>query len=254
MALALWRRPPAPAIAATSPPPRWRRLRRRGGLARLRRPGELTRATLRLALGGGLVAAGWLAASGPAQQHFALWWQAFGARGPAALAPPLTWVTQQHRPASNVAPPVAAAPPAAISIPAGAPLAAGQAVSSPAATPAEPAGSAAPPPAMADTPEAEPASAALPEGQTAATPSAPAAVPVATSRPPSPPVAAPVATPRPPSPPTPAAAAGTHIVARGETLSSIAARYGTSVSALARLNHLDDPDKITEGDRLAIPR
>lgn len=44
-----------------------------------------------------------------------------------------------------------------------------------------------------------------------------------------------------------------HVVAAGETLSSIAARYGTSVRALARLNRLDDPDLIIAGSKLKVP-
>jgi murein DD-endopeptidase MepM/ murein hydrolase activator NlpD len=41
-------------------------------------------------------------------------------------------------------------------------------------------------------------------------------------------------------------------VARGETISGIAARYGTSPAALARLNRLSDPDRIWPGQRLRI--
>lgn len=47
--------------------------------------------------------------------------------------------------------------------------------------------------------------------------------------------------------------AGTHTVRRGETLSAVASRYGTSVSALARMNHLSDPNFIVAGQRLRIP-
>ncbi len=44
-----------------------------------------------------------------------------------------------------------------------------------------------------------------------------------------------------------------HVVQRGETLWRIAQRYGTSVEALRRLNHLKPNDPIRAGDRLAIP-
>ena len=38
----------------------------------------------------------------------------------------------------------------------------------------------------------------------------------------------------------------------GDTLSGIALKYGTTVSALARLNGISDPDKIYAGDRIRI--
>ncbi len=44
-----------------------------------------------------------------------------------------------------------------------------------------------------------------------------------------------------------------HIVKRGETLGSIAARYGTTVEALVEANHLTNPDFIYVGQRLIIP-
>lgn len=47
--------------------------------------------------------------------------------------------------------------------------------------------------------------------------------------------------------------AGTHTVKRGETLSAVASRYGTSVSVLARVNKLNDPNLIIAGQRLRIP-
>ncbi len=49
------------------------------------------------------------------------------------------------------------------------------------------------------------------------------------------------------------AAAGTYTVRRGETLSGIASRHGTSVRVLARANHLSDPNLIVAGQRLRIP-
>lgn len=44
-----------------------------------------------------------------------------------------------------------------------------------------------------------------------------------------------------------------HVVAAGETLSGIAARYGTQSSAIARANGLADRDHIRPGQRLAVP-
>ncbi len=43
-----------------------------------------------------------------------------------------------------------------------------------------------------------------------------------------------------------------HVVAPGETLFAIARRYGTTVEALARLNGLEDPNRIRVGQRLRI--
>lgn len=56
--------------------------------------------------------------------------------------------------------------------------------------------------------------------------------------------------------PAPAAPAATviHTVSWGETLSSIAARYGTSWQALQAANSLRDPDLIFPGQRLVIRR
>lgn len=44
-----------------------------------------------------------------------------------------------------------------------------------------------------------------------------------------------------------------HVVQRGETLSLIAARYGTTVWAIARANSLYNPNYIWAGQRLVIP-
>lgn len=46
----------------------------------------------------------------------------------------------------------------------------------------------------------------------------------------------------------------THTVRPGETLTSIAARYRTTVAAIAARNHLRDPDLIHAGARLEVPR
>lgn len=49
------------------------------------------------------------------------------------------------------------------------------------------------------------------------------------------------------------AAAAPHRVRPGETLSAIAARHGTTVTALARANDLEDPNLIVTGQRLRVP-
>ena len=46
---------------------------------------------------------------------------------------------------------------------------------------------------------------------------------------------------------------GTHIVRRGETLYSLARRYGTTVWTLAMINHLPNPNVIYAGQRLILP-
>ncbi len=48
------------------------------------------------------------------------------------------------------------------------------------------------------------------------------------------------------------AASGSHVVRPGDTLSGIAARYGTSVTQLARANHISNPDLILIGSTLRI--
>lgn len=57
----------------------------------------------------------------------------------------------------------------------------------------------------------------------------------------------------PPRPFTPSAGGGTHVVAPGETLSSIAQAHGVAASAIAELNHLHNPDFIAVGSRLQLP-
>lgn len=48
------------------------------------------------------------------------------------------------------------------------------------------------------------------------------------------------------------AQAGTHVVRSGETLSSIAARYRTTVTALVKANGLTDPNFVVAGQRLRV--
>ena len=49
------------------------------------------------------------------------------------------------------------------------------------------------------------------------------------------------------------ASGGVHVVARGESLAGIAARYGVTVAAMAQVNGLSDPNFIYAGQQLAIP-
>jgi murein DD-endopeptidase MepM/ murein hydrolase activator NlpD len=44
-----------------------------------------------------------------------------------------------------------------------------------------------------------------------------------------------------------------HVVERGETLTAIARRYGTTVPALVEANQLADPDRLEVGQRLTFP-
>jgi len=56
--------------------------------------------------------------------------------------------------------------------------------------------------------------------------------------------------------PEPSAKAGngnSHIVARGETLTSIAKIHGVSVGELQKFNHIDNPLKLMAGQTLLIP-
>lgn len=64
---------------------------------------------------------------------------------------------------------------------------------------------------------------------------------------------APVAPPPPPPPPPPAPQPVTVVVQRGDMLSTIAARFGVSVQALAAANHITDNRAIFPGDVLIIP-
>ncbi len=50
------------------------------------------------------------------------------------------------------------------------------------------------------------------------------------------------------------ATGGVHIVQRGDTLSRIAARYGTTVQALMSINNIANPDRIWVGQRIAIAK
>lgn len=113
-------------------------------------------------------------------------------------------------------------------------------------SPAATAGMAAASPAARGGPSPAPAPTATPA-------LSPAASPTVTPEP----TLAPTATPQPtatPSPvPSPSPRPETHVVAEGETLSEIAARYGTTVEAIMELNGLTDPNTIPAGMVLRLP-
>lgn len=64
-----------------------------------------------------------------------------------------------------------------------------------------------------------------------------------------------VATEAPPAPGTPTggSAGGTHTIAPGESLSGIAAAYGTTVAALVEANGMTDPNRIIAGTTIVVP-
>ena len=73
---------------------------------------------------------------------------------------------------------------------------------------------------------------------------------------PPPPTSTPAATTSVSASPEPSAKAGngsSHIVARGETLTSIAKVYNVSVGELQKYNHIDNPLKLQAGQTLLIP-
>ncbi len=78
-----------------------------------------------------------------------------------------------------------------------------------------------------------------------------AAVPRETAKPSAP---APAAATQPPVAKTAAGDAVTHMVAKGETLSSIALQYKVSISSLKSANKISDERKLRIGQKLAIPQ
>jgi len=84
-------------------------------------------------------------------------------------------------------------------------------------------------------------------------PPSPTPSPSPTPTPTASPAPTPTATPSPTPRPTPAPTPLRHTVARGDTLTSIAERYGVTVAAIRRANGIDDPSLIRIGQRLIIP-
>ena len=60
-------------------------------------------------------------------------------------------------------------------------------------------------------------------------------------------------TPAPAEPAAKSSNGNTHIVARGETLTSIAKMHGVSVGDLQKYNHIDNPLKLQAGQTILIP-
>jgi LysM repeat protein len=67
------------------------------------------------------------------------------------------------------------------------------------------------------------------------------------------PTASTTAAPSPEASPRASANGNSHVVARGETLTSIAKMYGVSVSDLQKYNHIDNPLKLQAGQTILIP-
>lgn len=63
----------------------------------------------------------------------------------------------------------------------------------------------------------------------------------------------PTPSPSPEPSPTPEPTPLVHVVSRGESLSLIAANYGTTIDAIIELNQLQNPNLIVPGQRLLIP-
>ena len=109
------------------------------------------------------------------------------------------------------------------------------------ATPAPGAGDASPSPSVAAAPSDRSTSSSTPvPTETASAAPSPTAGPSA------------AATERPR--PSPTREARIHVVRRGDTLTSIAARYGVTVAAIRRANEIADPNLIVVGRKLVIPR
>lgn len=83
----------------------------------------------------------------------------------------------------------------------------------------------------------------------------PAPTPVPTGTPSPPPTISPTPTPTatPEPTPTPEPSVATYVVQSGDTLSGIAARFGTTVAVLAELNGIAEPSKIRVGQVLILP-
>jgi len=67
------------------------------------------------------------------------------------------------------------------------------------------------------------------------------------------PTPTPKPTPRPTPEPTPVDPF-THVVKRGETLSTIARQHGTTVDELMKLNKIEDENKLQSGQTLQLPK
>ncbi|EKO39051.1 MAG: LysM domain-containing protein [Solidesulfovibrio magneticus str. Maddingley MBC34] len=162
----------------------------------------------------------------------------------------------------------AAAPPAPAAKPAEAPAPKPAEPAAPAPAPAKAAEPAPATPAVAPAPAAPSAASAPAAPPSASAPAAPEVVETVVAEPPAPaPAPAPAAKPaasseKPASPATKsaagaakAAAAGgtTHTVARGDTLTRLAKKYGVSTQAIMEANGMKDADHLQLGKTLTIP-
>lgn len=270
MALMMWGR--RNALVSYVPPPRWRRMRRGQGLGRLHRRSDLWRPLVLATVTSGAAFTVWLHQGFPFDYSPAAWQSVFQgiqsrvAAGVIALdlaawrsssrqqaAPQrLDWQTPNPPAPEHLAAETVELPEleAAMDHPlrsAAEVVGAAVQMDAPAASAAAVAPSAAP----AMVPTAAP---------TAVPTIAPTVVPAAIPTAPPPRVTAVLAAsarstaPSGASPSEAVPSGQTHVVAAGDTLSSIARRYGATVGAIVQLNRMDDPDKIAAGDRLAIPK
>ena len=82
----------------------------------------------------------------------------------------------------------------------------------------------------------------------------PSAVPVVTARPVTSGQPVPTTSPSSSTPSAqPTLSGATYTIKRGDTLSAIAARFGTTVKVLVTLNHISDPSRIHAGQVLTLP-
>lgn len=98
-----------------------------------------------------------------------------------------------------------------------------------------------------------PAAAASPGASAPATPAATPAASSVTSPLPSPVATAAPVTAAPPPAATPVVATRTYRVRAGDTMTTIAARFRTTVRAISELNGIADPRRITSGQVLKVP-
>lgn len=102
------------------------------------------------------------------------------------------------------------------------------------------------------SPRAIPVASTLPSPATTGSPIAPSGAPASAPVTPAPVPAIPPATP-PPAVPVPSIATSAYTVREGDTMSSIASRFGTTVAVLAALNGISDPSLIRIGQVLRVP-
>ncbi len=106
-------------------------------------------------------------------------------------------------------------------------------------------------PAVGANPSPTPTASETAGAQASATPTASLPAPPVATPEPSPTL---VPTETEPTPePTPDSTPATYTVKSGDTMSAIAARFGTTVKKIAKLNGIDDPSRIRVGQVLTLP-